>query len=79
MDRRTGDQSPRHGLLLGGQLFLIAALVPVERRTPDRERMRAVARRFGLGTLVAVAVLLASSAARSGEPMWPHRYPQGMV
>jgi uncharacterized membrane protein len=48
---------------VGGQLFLVAALVPVERRAPDRERMRAVARRFAWGTLVAVAILLVTGAA----------------
>ena len=39
---------------VGGQLLLAVALVPTERRTPDRERMRAIARRFGWGTLVAI-------------------------
>lgn len=48
---------------VGGQLVLAAALVPVERRAPDRERMRAVARRFGVGTLVAIGLLLASGVA----------------
>jgi uncharacterized membrane protein len=48
---------------VGGQLFLVAALVPVERRAPERERMRAVARRFAYGTLVAVGVLLVTGAA----------------
>lgn len=47
----------------GGQLFLVAALVPIERRAPDRQRMRAVARRFAWGTLVTVGVLLATGAA----------------
>jgi uncharacterized membrane protein len=48
---------------VGGQLFLAIAVVPVERRTPDRERLRAIARRFGYGTLVAIALLLATGAA----------------
>jgi len=48
---------------VGGQLFLVAALVPVERKVPEGERMRAVARRFAYGTLVAVGVLLATGAA----------------
>ena len=47
---------------VGGQLFLAAAVVPVERRAPESKRMRAVARRFGYGTLVAVAVLLLTGA-----------------
>ena len=48
---------------VGGQLLLAAAVVPVERRSPDRERLRAIARRFGYGTLVAIGVLLATGAA----------------
>jgi uncharacterized membrane protein len=32
---------------VGGQLFLAAAVLPVERRAPDRTRLRAIARRFG--------------------------------
>jgi putative copper export protein len=35
---------------LGGQLVVGLALVPVERRNPDPERLRAVARRFGIGS-----------------------------
>jgi putative copper export protein len=37
------------GFFVGGQLLLAAAVVPVERRAPDRERLRAIARRFGWG------------------------------
>jgi uncharacterized membrane protein len=48
---------------VGGQLFLAAVVVPVERAAPDRERLRAIARRFGYGTLVAIGVLLATGAA----------------
>jgi hypothetical protein len=35
----------------------------VERSAPDPERIRAIARRFGWGTLVAIAVLLATGAS----------------
>lgn len=48
---------------LGGQLVIGLALVPVERSNPDRERLRAVARRFGIGSTVALAVLLATGIA----------------
>ena len=48
---------------IGGQLFLAAIVVPVERRAPDRERLRTIARRFGYGTLIALVVLLASGSA----------------
>ena len=52
---------------VGGQLFLAVAVVPVERRAPDRERLRAIARRFGWGTLAAIAVLLATGAAMASH------------
>jgi cytochrome bd-type quinol oxidase subunit 2 len=48
---------------VGGQLFLGLAVVPVERRNPDRRRLRAIARRFGWGSLVAIGILLATGAA----------------
>ncbi len=48
---------------LGGQLVIGLALVPVERTNPDKERLRAAARRFGIGSAVALAVLLATGIA----------------
>ncbi|MGE5636243.1 MAG: hypothetical protein ACM3UV_04785 [Nocardioidaceae bacterium] len=48
---------------VGGQLFLGTVVVPVERRAPDRTRLRAMARRFGWGTLAALAVLVVTGAA----------------
>ena len=56
---------------VGGQLFLALAVVPVERRAPDRERLRAIARRFGWGSLVAIGVLLATGIAMaSHDHLW---------
>lgn len=56
---------------VGGQLFLAVAVVPVERHAPDRERLRAVARRFGYGTLGAIAVLIGTgSAMASRSGLW---------
>lgn len=52
---------------VGGQLFLVAAVVPALRGEADRDRLRAVARRFGFGTLVAIAVLIGT-----GIPMASH-------
>ena len=52
---------------VGGQLLLAVAVVPVERRSPDRERLRAIARRFGYGTLVAIGVLLATGGAMASH------------
>jgi uncharacterized membrane protein len=52
---------------VGGQLFLAAVVVPIERHAPDRERLRAIARRFGYGTLVALVMLLATGAAMASH------------
>jgi uncharacterized membrane protein len=50
---------------VGGQIVFGIAVVPVLRGDPDpeRTRMRAVARRFGYGSLVALGVLLATGYA----------------
>src|ERR1044071_8688974 len=56
---------------VGGQLFLAGAVVPVLRRSPDQEAMRAIARRFGYGPLVALGVLVATGVAQaSHEHLW---------
>ena len=56
---------------VGGQLVLAAAVVPVFRGAEDREPIRAVARRFGVGSLVALGVLLVSgSAMASDDDLW---------
>lgn len=52
---------------VGGQLLLVAAVVPALRDDADRGRLRAVARRFGWGTLVAIAALVAT-----GIPLASH-------
>jgi uncharacterized membrane protein len=52
---------------VGGQLLLAVAVVPVERSAPDRERLSAIARRFGYGTLLAIAVLLATGSAMAAH------------
>ena len=52
---------------VGGQLFLVTAVVPTLRGDDDRERLRAIARRFGWGTLAAIAVLIAT-----GIPLATH-------
>ena len=48
---------------VGGQLMLAAVVVPVLRGAEDRGPLRAAARRFGIGTLFAVAVLIVTGAA----------------
>jgi uncharacterized membrane protein len=52
---------------VGGQLFLVVAVVPSLRGEADRDRLRAIARRFGWGTLTAIAVLIAT-----GIPLASH-------
>jgi uncharacterized membrane protein len=52
---------------VGGQLFLVAAVMPALRGDADRDRLRAIARRFGTATLVAIAVLIAT-----GVPLASH-------
>lgn len=48
---------------VGGQLVFGLAVVPVLRQDPDRERMRAVARRFGYGSIAALGLLIVSGWA----------------
>ena len=48
---------------LFAKLLLGLVIVPVERRSPDRERLRAMARRFGYGSLIALGVLLLTGYA----------------
>jgi uncharacterized membrane protein len=52
---------------LGGQLVFGLAVVPVLRGESDRERMRAVARRFGYGSLAALGVLAATGWAMASH------------
>ena len=51
---------------VGGQLVLAAAVVPAT-RTTARDVLRAVARRFAWGSLVAIAVLVATGAAMASH------------
>jgi len=56
---------------VGGQLMLAAVVVPVLRRLEDREPLRAAARRFGIGTAIAFAVLIVTGVALAGhEHRW---------
>ena len=56
---------------VGGQLVFGIAVVPILRNDPDRERMRAIARRFGYGSLVALGVLLLTGwAMASHYKLW---------
>jgi uncharacterized membrane protein len=48
---------------VGGQLLLAVAVVPVARRHGELAQLRAIARRFGWGTLIALAVLIGTGSA----------------
>jgi len=52
---------------VGGQLMLAAVVVPVLRGAGERDALRAAARRFGIGTLIAFAVLVVSGAAMASH------------
>jgi uncharacterized membrane protein len=52
---------------VGGQLVLAAAVVPAFRGADDREPLRAIARRFGWGSLAALAVLVPTGAAMASH------------
>ena len=53
---------------VGGQLMLAAIVVPVLRgASEDRAPLRAAARRFGIGTLLAIAVLVVTGAAMASH------------
>ena len=54
---------------VGGQLVLAGAVVPAFRRVEGRDRdpLRAIARRFGQGTLVAIGVLVVTGAAMASH------------
>ena len=48
---------------VGGQLVLAVAVVPVARQHGELTQLRAIARRFGWGTLIAMTVLIATGSA----------------
>ncbi len=48
---------------VGGQLVFAAVVVPVARRAGEGDSIAAMARRFGYGTLAALALLIATGAA----------------
>jgi uncharacterized membrane protein len=52
---------------VGGQLMLAAIVVPVFRGSSDRAPLRAAARRFGIGTLLAVGLLVLTGAAMASH------------
>jgi uncharacterized membrane protein len=56
---------------VGGQLVFGVAVVPLLRGEQDRERLRAIARRFGYGSLAALGVLILTGwALASHFDLW---------
>ena len=52
---------------VGGQLVLLVAVTPVLRRGGDDTLMRAIARRFGIGSAVALGVIVATGIAMASH------------
>jgi uncharacterized membrane protein len=52
---------------VGGQLMLVAAVLPSLRTEAARPQLRAIARRFGWGTLIAIAILVATGIPLASE------------
>jgi putative copper export protein len=52
---------------VGGQLMLVVAVVPALRGRDDRAPMRVAARRFAAGSVVALAVLVATGVAMASR------------
>ncbi len=52
---------------VGGQLMLAAIVVPVLRGAEDRAPIRAAARRFAYGTLIAIGVLIVTGVAMASH------------
>jgi uncharacterized membrane protein len=48
---------------VGGQIFLAAVVVPAHHRNPEAIELRPIARGFGVASVVALAVLIATGAA----------------
>jgi putative copper export protein len=52
---------------VGGQLVLLTAVTPVLRRGGDDTAMRSIARRFGIGSLIALGVIIATGVAMASH------------
>jgi uncharacterized membrane protein len=48
---------------VGGQLLLVAAVAPALRRAGDEVTMRVIARRFGVGSVLALGLAIATGVA----------------
>jgi uncharacterized membrane protein len=50
-------------LFVGGQMFLVVAVIPAMRSSDRREALRAIARNFGWASVAALGVLVATGTA----------------
>ena len=48
---------------VGGQLLLVSAVAPTLRRRGDEDTMRMIARRFGIGSVAALGLAIATGVA----------------
>ena len=56
---------------LGGQMMLAGTVVPVLRTNPDPTEMKSIARRFGIGSAIAISVsLLTGMLMASHYQLW---------
>jgi uncharacterized membrane protein len=52
---------------VGGQIFLAAVVVPAHHRNPDAIELRPIARGFGIASVAALVVLIATGAAMASH------------
>jgi hypothetical protein len=52
---------------VGGQLLLVAAVTPVMRRNGNEQTMRAIARRFGIGSAAALGLIVGTGVAMASH------------
>ena len=52
---------------IGGQLLLVAGVAPAIRRSGNEQTMRLVARRFGVGSAVALALVIGTGVAMASH------------
>jgi putative copper export protein len=59
---------------VGGQLMLVAAVAPAIRKRGDDQTMQSIARRFGIGSTVALGLAVATGVAMASHfSLWDSR------
>ena len=54
-------------LFVGGQMFLVVAVIPALRSSDRREELRSIARRFGWASVAALGLLIVTGTALAGR------------